>query len=378
MAEQKALDLNQLRVELLREGAPWRSVDTTIAMLEEPDRRRLLGVPLPPENEAQRIIQQAEAITSVSGNGNGHGPRAAGNGAGAATGIGAAFDARNVGGTSYVTPIKNQLNCGSCVAFGTLATIETTAGLLRGQPGLQLNLSEQQLFFVHGPATGASCSNGWWPEHAFTACRDMGVTFEDYMPYNPAGGGSLNPDWPNRKAQITGFATHTGNVAAMKQHIQSYGSVSACFIVFQDFFSYGGGVYKHVSGAQAGGHCVSLIGFDDNLGCWIGKNSWGTGWGEQGFFRIGYGECAIETWRVHGSNHVNVRMWLQSVIRGLWSNESADNAHAYLDKVGWSRLAFAAPGANLSMLSELTSARLRNQSVNAFHDNGQITETYVF
>jgi C1A family cysteine protease len=374
MAELKALDLTELRTELVRQNAPWRSVDTTIAMLEEQDRRRLLGVPAPPKTEADRIIQQAEAIQAVSG---GNGRAAEGNGHSAIAGIGASFDSRNVGGSSYVTPIKNQLNCGSCVAFGTCAATEVTAGYLRGQPGLQLNLSEQQLFFVHGPATGASCANGWWPEHAFSALQNQGVTFEDYMPYNPAGGGALNPDWPNKKAQITGFSTLTGNVAAMKQHIQNYGAVSACLIVYQDFFSYGGGVYKHVSGAQAGGHCVCLIGFDDALGCWIAKNSWGTGWGEQGFFRIGYGQCAIETWRVHGSQAVNLRMWVSSLVRGLWSNESADNAHVYLDKLGWSRLAYAAPGANQSMLTELTSSRLRGTAVSAFHDSGQIIETYV-
>jgi hypothetical protein len=70
MAELKALDLTQLRTELVRQSAPWRSVDTTIAMLEEQDRRRLLGVPTPPKTEADRIIQQAEAIQAVSG-GNG-------------------------------------------------------------------------------------------------------------------------------------------------------------------------------------------------------------------------------------------------------------------------------------------------------------------
>jgi C1A family cysteine protease len=373
MAEEKALDLSALRVELERQGATWRSVDTTIALLEEADRRVLLGVPLPDPPEAEQIIARSSAIGQKGGNG----AAPAANGAGGAGAIGASFDARNVNGSSYVSAIRNQANCGSCVAFGTLATLETTAAFQRGQPSMKLDLSEQQLFFVHGPATGASCSNGWWPEHAFTACRDLGVTFEDYMPYQAGGGGTLNPDWPNKMARITGFQDLTGNVAAIKQHIQTHGAVSACFIVFQDFFSYGGGVYKHVSGAQAGGHCISLVGFDDNQGCWIGKNSWGTGWGEAGFFRIGYGECAIETWRVHGSLSVNLRMWISSLVRGLWSNEAADNAYAYIDKVGWARLAYGAPGANLSMLTELTSARLRGSSISAFHDNGQLTETYV-
>lgn len=375
MTDGTALNLSDLRLQLHREGAPWRSVDTTIAMLEERDRRVLLGVPLPAENEAGRLIEQSAAIA-----GNGSAPAASsGNGHGLLeAGIGASFDARSVGGSSYVTPVKNQGSCGSCVSFGALATLETTAAFNRGQPGLKLDLSEQHLFFVHGPATGASCSNGWWPEHAFAACKDTGVTFEDYMPYNAGGGGTLNSNWQNRLAKAVDVHTLTGNVAAMKNHIAKHGAVSACFIVYQDFFSYGGGVYKHVSGAQAGGHCVCLIGFDDQQQCWIGKNSWGTGWGEQGFFRIGYGQCAIETWRVHGSSYVNLRMDVEALIRGLWSNEAADNAWAYLDKVGWARLAHPAAGANLSMLTTLTSARLRDKPIRAFHDNGELTSAYVF
>jgi len=377
MANHKPVDLDALRVELDRRGASWRSVDTTIAMLEEDDRRTLLGVRTPEPAEVDRIITRAEAIAPQAGNGNGGAP-AAGNGHGAFGAIGAAFDARNVNGLSYVTPVKNQASCGSCVAFGTVATVETTAAFTRGQPQLKLDLSEQHLFFKLGASTGASCANGWWPEHAFTAFRDTGVTFEDYMPYQPGGGGTLNADWPNRLAKVTGFQTLTGNVAAIKNHLATRGAVSACLIVFQDFFSYGGGVYKHVTGAQAGGHCISLVGFDDQLGCWIGKNSWGTGWGEQGFFRIGYGQCAIETWRVHGADAVNLRMWVDALMKGLYANEAADNAWAYLDQLGWARLAYGAPGANLAMLTELTSSRLRNQAVHAYHDNGQLTSTYSF
>ena len=49
---------------------------------------------------------------------------------------------------------------------------------------------------------------------------------------------------------------------------------------------------------------MAIVGYDDNTGCWICKNSWGTGWGEQGFFRIAYGQCNIESMGNFGVNGI--------------------------------------------------------------------------
>ena len=65
--------------------------------------------------------------------------------------------------------------------------------------------------------------------------------------------------------------------------------------VYEDFQHYVGGVYRHVAGGVLGGHCISLVGYDDGEGFWIAKNSWSASWGEQGFFRIAYGQCAIDS-----------------------------------------------------------------------------------
>jgi hypothetical protein len=42
-----------------------------------------------------------------------------------------------------------------------------------------------------------------------------------------------------------------------------------------------------------GGHAVALVGFDSITQSWLVKNSWGTWWGNEGFFRIEYGVDAI-------------------------------------------------------------------------------------
>ena len=85
------------------------------------------------------------------------------------------------------------------------------------------------------------------------------------------------------------------SVADRKNVLATKGPMVAGMAVYQDFSSYHTGVYHHVSGSLRGYHCISVVGYDDGLKCWICKNSWNTGWGDGGFFKIGYGECQIDT-----------------------------------------------------------------------------------
>jgi C1A family cysteine protease/rhodanese-related sulfurtransferase len=201
------------------------------------------------------------------------------------------FDWRDVNGTDWTTPIKDQGRCGSCVAFGVLAALETIVQVSVGQP-FNCDLSEAHLFFCGG----GGCSRGWVFSEAKRYLKDHGVPDELCFPYTPYDTPCRQSDsnWRQRVVRIS----KTGYVYPYAEDIQSallkYGPLVTGMKVYRDFFYYRGGVYEHLSGRMVGLHAVTIVGYNDTDGYWICKNSWGRDWGENGWFRIKYGECHIE------------------------------------------------------------------------------------
>ena len=100
------------------------------------------------------------------------------------------------------------------------------------------------------------------------------------------------------------------------------------FDVYDDFQGYDGKtVYKHTTGQFEGGHVMLIVGYDDNQSCWFVKNSWGSGWGAQGYPRIGYGQCNIDSYSKFGLSLTNPDPWTKRRLHSGNIFESGDGAN---------------------------------------------------
>jgi hypothetical protein len=80
---------------------------------------------------------------------------------------------------------------------------------------------------------------------------------------------------------------------AIKQAIQDHGPVSAAVCVNSAFQGYTGGVFNPTTPCRQVNHAITLVGWDDSVGAWILRNSWGPDWGEDGYMRIAYGKSLV-------------------------------------------------------------------------------------
>lgn len=209
-----------------------------------------------------------------------------------------AWDWRQVSGNNWLSPVRNQGGCGSCVAFAAAAALEVHRRIETNRPRDVVNVSEAGLFFIpERQCNPGDPRYGWHIPGALDFLLDQGICDEAQYPYSPVNQNAQLIDGNQLTLKITGYDS-TSQVAQMKRWLCEEGPLITRFDVFEDFGVYwsGGatGVYSHVTGTNRGGHAVAVIGYDDTQSCWICRNSWGSTRGNDGCFRIAYGQCGID------------------------------------------------------------------------------------
>jgi C1A family cysteine protease len=214
-------------------------------------------------------------------------------------GVSSSVDWRNRFGWPWLTRIKDQSVCESCWVFSAVGVVEA---MVRIEHTIWSLRSEGD---VHD-GMGAQCGTTGGPTEAFDWMQTNGVAdpgcwpYETKnLPYKPTA------DRDGRTVKLSGYVT-LNNIDDQKSWIDNVGPLSACFTCYSDFFGYSSGVYTVTTNDVAGGHCIVIVGYDDNLQAWLVRNSWGTGWGMDGYCWFGYGQADIDTNAKYGVPGANV------------------------------------------------------------------------
>jgi len=202
-----------------------------------------------------------------------------------------------------VTPVKDQGQCGSCWTFSSTGALEGAWFINNAE---LLSFSESQL--VDCVKTCFGC-NGGNQTLAFRYYKSHFPMLESAYPYHAVQGScNYNENDSQKQIQVTGAVqVPTNSVSGLQNALAVQPiavSIEADTFVFQTYTS---GVLNSTACGTSLDHAVLAAGYGTENGqdYWLVKNSWGSGWGDNGYIKLaavdGEGICGVQMAPVYPS-----------------------------------------------------------------------------
>jgi hypothetical protein len=312
-------NINELNTAIQARGARWIAKETPFSNIpnEEwrkwtgsPDDFSLSGMPLEPPFYYPFLLPSSFDWTNNEGN--------------------------------YITSVKTQLSCAACGVFTWIAAMESKFLITHDLPGVDLNLSEQIVLSCSG---ATNCGGGGTLEGIFDFLQTTGTYLERCYAFTGTDGDCSKAcyNWQTNAYKIDGWRylisysfNNKADLSVIKNALYANGPLPVLMKIYEDFFNYGEGVYTHTSGNYVDTHWVLLVGWDDAKGALKCKNSWGTVWGDEGFFWISYNELFGTGPAEFGRIVLALGNVLQSQVMSISVSQTNLNAAQYVGTTSFS------------------------------------------
>ena len=224
----------------------------------------------------------------------------------------------------FVTSIKNQNPYGNCWAYAACSVAESYL-IKNGMASSDIDLSEAHLNYYMYHNKGDKYENtdsdqtnvigkysftdvGADPRMLQLAMSNFGLASETSYPISKITTMQGSKEDQNNTQYVMTNSNllcqqAKGNESIIKQAILDNGSVLACY--YDTSTAYKNSNYYNSNEVNSFNHAISIVGWDDSYaannfdnkptrnGAWLIKNSWGTGFGNQGYFWMSYDEYSL-------------------------------------------------------------------------------------
>ncbi|XP_025026403.1 cathepsin L1-like isoform X1 [Python bivittatus] len=196
----------------------------------------------------------------------------------------------------YVTPVKDQGECGSCWSFSATGALEA---MHFKKTGKLVSLSEQNLIDCSEEQGNIGCQGGLMNQAFEYVRKQGGINSEKSYPYDGLDDYSCRYDPENSVTTCSSMGViMTGDEEGLQQAVATVGPVSAAVDArSSEFHFYKSGIFKNPwLGDPDLTHAVLVVGYNSSSSkYWIVKNSWSSFWGDNGYMHIeqGSNQCGI-------------------------------------------------------------------------------------
>lgn len=202
--------------------------------------------------------------------------------------------------TIITAPVGNQGGEGSCVAWAT--TYAAASALEYNYRNVSFPQAIRSPEYVYNQVKVGSCSGGAYVSTALNLMKNQGVCSWAEMPYTDLGCSTLPTSSQKLAASSHKISSWARVDKSNIENVKMLLSMNLPIIIvvgvdpsFMSLNSSNGWIWKNHQGSLMGYHAICVIGYDDSKQAFRVQNSWGSSWGNNGYFWIDYAFFAQKT-----------------------------------------------------------------------------------